>query len=326
MKKSDGAVQPGDEVGLSGLQARYDDQLGGTPGVVVSATGGEDERELFSSDEANGEPLRTTLVPRLQTEAEAALVGVEPASALVALRPSTGDILAAASGAGSDGYNTATFGQYAPGSTLKVVTALALLRAGLKPTDRVPCTPTLVVDGKTFKNYDDYPPSGARRHPAPHGGGQLVQHRADLAARQARADDLAEAAAALGLGVDHDLGFPAYFGQVPTPASETEQGRLADRPGQGAGLPDGDGRGGGVRGARARWLFRGCCRTRRRSRRRRRCRSPPPEAAALRGHDAGGRHRGQRAPSWPACPGRRSAPRPAPPSSAPATRCPPTPG
>ena len=36
-------------------------------------------------------------------------------------------------------------------------------------------------------------------------------------------DDLTEAAAALGLGVDHDLGFPAYFGQVPAPASETEK-------------------------------------------------------------------------------------------------------
>ena len=34
--------------------------------------------------------------------------------------------------------------------------------------------------------------------------------------------DLAEAAAALGLGVDHDLGFPAYFGQVPAPEGETE--------------------------------------------------------------------------------------------------------
>ena len=32
--------------------------------------------------------------------------------------------------------------------------------------------------------------------------------------------DLAEAAAALGVGVDHDLGFPAYFGQVPPPGGD----------------------------------------------------------------------------------------------------------
>jgi hypothetical protein len=223
VKKSDGAVQPGDEVGLSGLQARYDDRLGGTPGIVVSATGGKDERELFSSDEVNGEPLRTTLVPRLQTEAEAALGGVKPASAVVALRPSTGDILAAASGIGSDGYNTATFGQYAPGSTMKVVTALALLRAGVKPTDRVPCTPTLVVDGKTFKNYDDYPPSGLGDIPLRTAVANSCNTALISQYDRLGPTDLAEAAAALGLGVDHDLGFPAYFGQVPKPASETDK-------------------------------------------------------------------------------------------------------
>jgi cell division protein FtsI/penicillin-binding protein 2 len=42
---------------------------------------------------------------------------------------------------------------------------------------------------------------------------------------------LADAAAALGVGVDHDLGFPAYFGQVPPPASQTEG--AADMIGQG---------------------------------------------------------------------------------------------
>ena len=53
------------------------------------------------------------------------------ATAIVALRPSTGDVLAAASGPGTEGLNIATFGQYAPGSTFKVVSALALLRAGV---------------------------------------------------------------------------------------------------------------------------------------------------------------------------------------------------
>jgi cell division protein FtsI/penicillin-binding protein 2 len=76
---------------------------------------------------------------------------------VVAIRPSTGAILAAASGPGGKGYNTATFGRYAPGSTFKVVSALALLRSGLTPTSPVSCTPTIVVDGKQFKNYSDYP-------------------------------------------------------------------------------------------------------------------------------------------------------------------------
>ena len=48
---------------------------------------------------------------------------------------------------------------------------------------------------------------------------------------EVRGSALADAAAALGLGVDHDLGFPAYFGQVPPPESETVA--AADLIGQG---------------------------------------------------------------------------------------------
>ena len=59
-----------------------------------------------------------------------------------------------------------------------------------------------------------------------------MQHRLHRGARAARATtDLADAAATLGLGIDHDLGFPAYFGQVPTPETETEA--AADLIGQG---------------------------------------------------------------------------------------------
>ena len=222
IEESEGSVLPGEQVGLSGLQSRYDEQLGGQTGIVVTAGSGEQERTLHVVEAVAGQPLRTTLDPALQRQAEAALDGVGPASALVAIRPSTGDILAAASGDGSDGYNSATFGQYAPGSTMKVVTALALMRAGVAPTDLVPCTPTVAVDGKTFSNYDDYPARGLGDIPlrtavANSCNTALISQRGELPDGA-----LTEAAAALGLGVDHDLGFPAYFGQVPVPASETE--------------------------------------------------------------------------------------------------------
>lgn len=223
VKESHGTVEPGDEVGLSGLQARYDELLAGTPGVVVEAVGGGQERTLMTTDPVDGAPLRTTIDPHLQREAQAALDGVGPASAVVALRPSTGDILAAASGVGSRGYNTATIGQYAPGSTMKVVTALALMRAGVRPSDRVPCSVTQVVDGKSFKNYDGYPAD--RIGDIPLQSAVANSCNTAMVSQHARisGDDLGEAAAALGLGVDHDLGFPAYFGQVPAPASETEK-------------------------------------------------------------------------------------------------------
>ena len=240
---SDGRLHVGDDAGLSGLQLRYDELLGGSPGVKVSAVPAPPEdgepadepadepRTLFEAEPTPGSDLHTTLDPRLQQRADDLLAHVGPASAVVALQPSTGAVLAAASGPGSDGYNTATFGRYAPGSTFKVVSALALLRSGLTPASTVSCTPTISVDGKRFKNYSDYPSGRLGRISLQDAlanscnTGFISQHG------RLHGRDLADAAAALGVGVDHDLGFPAYFGQVPPPASETEG--AADMIGQG---------------------------------------------------------------------------------------------
>ena len=223
VKASDGRIQAGDTVGLSGLQKRYDEQLSGTRGAKIVA---QDEqgprRPLFSVDPQPGSSLHTTLEVKAQDAAQQALADVGPASALVAIRPSTGDLVAVASGPGSKGYNTATYGRYAPGSTFKVVTTLALLRAGVRPQDRIECPPTTVVDGKSFKNYDDYPSSGIGQITfedalANSCNTAFIGQRAKLGP-----SSLGEAAAALGFGVDHDTGFPTFFGDVGKPASETQ--------------------------------------------------------------------------------------------------------
>jgi cell division protein FtsI/penicillin-binding protein 2 len=224
--------QPGDQAGLSGLQARYDDRLQGTDGAVVDAVGSDGkERELFRVDPVQGKPLKLTLDARLQQEAERLLDGVDSGSAVVALRPSTGAILAAANGPGNDGYNLATFGQLAPGSTFKSVTSLALLRAGLTPDTPVPCTATISVDGKSFKNYSDYPSGGLGRIPLRTALANSCNTAFISQAGELGDQDLFDAAASLGLGLDHDLGFPAYFGNVEPPASPTEE--AADLIGQG---------------------------------------------------------------------------------------------
>ncbi|HEX4976803.1 MAG TPA: penicillin-binding transpeptidase domain-containing protein [Nocardioides sp.] len=219
VEESDGFYRAGDEAGLSGLQQRYDEQLRGVPGLSVLAIRGKQERELFHVEPQPGDPLRTTLDLDLQASAERLLAGVGPAAALVALRPSTGDLLAVASGPGGGGYSTATLGQYAPGSTFKIVSSLALLRAGLDPISPVDCPASVVVDGKRFENYDDYPPSGLGRIPLR----SAVANSCNTAfiGQRDRVGSLGEAAAALGLGVDHDLGFPVYLGSVPEPESET---------------------------------------------------------------------------------------------------------
>lgn len=234
VEKSKGAVRAGDMVGLSGLALRYDSQLRGTPGVIVEAVSSKDgvkPRELFTGKAKPGKPLRTTIDARLQGSADEILAGVGPASAIVAIRPSSGEIVTLASGAGGGGADTAASGHYPPGSTFKLVTALAFLRSGLTPSSPVPCTPTITVEGRKFTNYSDYP-SAAEGDIALRSAIANSCNTAMIAKRdEAPQDRLADAAAAVGLGPDLDLGYPAFLGSVPAQAGGTE--RAASMIGQG---------------------------------------------------------------------------------------------
>ncbi|MBD7917881.1 penicillin-binding protein [Cellulomonas sp. Sa3CUA2] len=223
VEASQGAVAVGDRAGLSGLQRQYDAQLRGTPGVVVSAEAQETgaERVLLDVPPVAGEPLRTTLDPVLQQRAEQVLAGVVPASAVVALRPSTGEVLAAASGPGSEGLSTATVGQYAPGSTFKVVSALAYLRGGLTPDSTVSCLPSITVDGRTFQNFPGYPAAALGDVPFRTAFANSC-NTAFIGARDLAGDGaLLAAARSLGLEPAVDLGFPAFLGTVPDDATST---------------------------------------------------------------------------------------------------------
>ena len=128
-----------------------------------------------------------------------------------------------ASGPGSKGYNTATFGRYAPGSTFKVVSALALLRAGVTPTDPgvLPADDGGRRQDASRTTTTTRPPGSARsasRTPLANSCNTAFIGQRD----KLGPTSLAEAAAALGLGVDHDTGFPTFFGEVGTPGSETQ--------------------------------------------------------------------------------------------------------
>ena len=224
---------PGDMAGLSGLEARYDGRLRGTPGVLVQAVPEKgNPRELFRTEATPGDPLVLSLDVGLQTKAEEALAGVGPASALVAIRPSTGELLAAANGPGNGGQNLATFGQFAPGSTFKTVTSLALLRAGLTPDTVVPCTRTITVNGKEFKNYSDYPSGALGDIPLKTALANSCNTAFISQAPKLSGTDLFDAGVSLGIGLDHDLGFPAYFGKTD-PDTGSETGAAAQLIGQG---------------------------------------------------------------------------------------------
>jgi cell division protein FtsI/penicillin-binding protein 2 len=227
VEKSKGTIQPGDMVGLSGLQAAHDEQLRGVPGlaVTIEPAGDGESREAFTIEKKDGEPVTVTLDPATQQRAEAALAGLDDlASAIVAIRPSTGEVLAAASGPGSGGYSTATLGQYPPGSTFKIATSLAMLRSGITPDTPLPCTETINVEGRTFQNVPGYPTS-AMGDAVPFrtvfanscNTGFISQHQ------KISQQQLHDAAASLGLGVEAEaFGAAAAMGDVPTEAAGTE--------------------------------------------------------------------------------------------------------
>ena len=101
-----------------------------------------------------GRPLRTTLSRDVQHAAEEALGDRSDEAALVAVQPSTGDILAVANRPADSTFDRALEGRYPPGSTFKVITTAALLRDGLRPSETVDCPQTIVVDGRSFKNFE----------------------------------------------------------------------------------------------------------------------------------------------------------------------------
>ncbi len=223
---SGGAILVGDPVGIGGLQERYDDQLRGKPGdrvIIVprDTPAGQvaDPAAVFNATATAGAALQTTLDEGRQTRAEQALSSVKGSAALVAVDTASGAILAAAT-APDDGANpTATYARETPGSTFKVVTSLALLRSGLTPDAAVTCPPTVTVDGRTFTNYSDFPGSGLggttlRKAVANSCNTAMIGQRDRITPQQ-----LTDAAASLGLGKDHDAGFPAFYGSVPAPAN-----------------------------------------------------------------------------------------------------------
>jgi len=228
VQASAGKVRTGDMVGLSGLEQRYDAQLRGADGLKVRAAGTDasgkpSARDLFTRDPAPGKPLTITLDPAAQNAAEAALgASATTPTALLAIRPSTGEILAAANGPAANGQTLATNGHAAPGSTFKIVSALALLRAGITPDTVVSCTPTVVVDGRTFKNYNDYPADKLGQIPLRTAFANSCNTAFISANAKVSQADLTSAAASLGIGVDLDLGFPAYLGSVPDQGAGTE--------------------------------------------------------------------------------------------------------
>ncbi|MGC9539165.1 penicillin-binding transpeptidase domain-containing protein [Streptomyces sp. UG1] len=138
---------------LDTLRERYGDKAGGEPGIELSIRRADESPDTSLLTLAKGEPgkLRTTLSASVQAAAEKA-VKTYAESSVVALKPSTGEVLAVANHR-KDAFNAAFEGRVAPGSTMKIITAAMLIDNGVTTMNGpAPCPPTATWQSQTFKN------------------------------------------------------------------------------------------------------------------------------------------------------------------------------
>jgi Penicillin binding protein transpeptidase domain/Penicillin-binding Protein dimerisation domain/NTF2-like N-terminal transpeptidase domain len=217
-------------VGQTGLEASQERTLAGTPTtrIDVQDAGGAPVKRLATFSGHPGQAVRTSLDPSVQRAAEAALAtSKHPDVAMVAMRASTGQVLAIASDPIS-GYDTALQGAYPPGSTFKVLTSTALFQHGLTPDSPASCPPTRTIDGETFHNAEgDQPVSTVNAAFTESCNTAFL----GLATAHLSSSDFTAAAQFYGLQRTPQMGLPAFAANVPAPASPTEL--AADAMGQG---------------------------------------------------------------------------------------------
>ena len=236
---SDGEIEAGDLVATGGVVAAEHDALVGTDGVEVLAVDedADEKRPLHTVDPVDGTAVTTTLDDDLQRRATAAIADEDSPSAVIALQPSSGDVLAAALGPTGQSYPVGLVGQYAPGSTFKTVTALALLREGVTPDTALECPETATIDGASFKNADSMDPSLFGTLPLR----DVIAHSCNTALllEHDTVDQpaLADAATTLGIGQPTPAGLEAFMGSVDPQDTGTEhaaammgQGRVLTSP------------------------------------------------------------------------------------------------
>jgi len=162
-----------DDTGLSGLERKFDDEMHGVPGHMMTAV--DAKRHVLGSKESQplpGENLVLSIDANIQYMAERALdAQMEKMKAahgtVVVQDPHTGQILALAISPrfnpndrhhidSSVLQNLAVSDVYEPGSTFKLVTyAAALDAAGVQPTDIVDCQfGAMTMFGRTL--HDDH--------------------------------------------------------------------------------------------------------------------------------------------------------------------------
>ena len=210
----------GDQVGASGLQHLYDRRLGGSAGNEVDLITDPHykplqpvQTQLHVDPPQPGLPVTLTLRSTTQLAAERAVAGAATPAALVVVDPSTGAILADATGGTSSGRDLGLQAQLPPGSAFRPVAMLALKRHGIGPDNTALCS-AISFEGQEFHNPASTAQTSKLSFADAFARDCPTAFAAEAAARL-KGTDLGDAAADLGVTTSTDLGAPAFDGSIP---------------------------------------------------------------------------------------------------------------
>ncbi|MFE7172084.1 penicillin-binding transpeptidase domain-containing protein [Streptomyces sp. NPDC057616] len=202
---------------LDELRAKYGDDAGGTPGIELAIrhdAADTADTTLVTLAKGRSGKLKTTLSATAQAAAEQA-VKKYAESSVVAVKPSTGEVLAIANHR-DDGFNAAFLGKLAPGSTMKILSAATLIDNGITSMNGpAPCPNEAVWQSQTFHNLKNMPPN--EKATLADSFARSCNTAFVKYADEVKVDSLTkEAENRFGLGQDNwKTGIPSFDGSVP---------------------------------------------------------------------------------------------------------------
>jgi len=212
---------------LSGLSDLWQQRTDAAGGWAVTTQTSAGAKRVGGQDAKPVGDIASTLDIGMQRAAEDALAPLPTPAAIVAIQPSTGNLLAVAQNAPADAQGPiALTGLYPPGSTFKTVTVSAALQSGqVTPDSVVACPGTENIEGRQIPNDDNFDLGQVPLHTAFARSCNTTMGRLAV---NLPPDGLTKAAAQLGLGIDYTApGMTTVTGSVPvadTAALRVEEG------------------------------------------------------------------------------------------------------
>jgi hypothetical protein len=216
---------------LSGLSDLWQRRADDAAGWAVNAQSAAGVHRVGGQDPKAVADISSTLDIGMLRAAKNALAPISTPAALVAIQPSTGDVLAVGQNSAADAQGPiALTGLYPPGSTFKTVTVSAALQAGqVTPDTVVACPGTENIEGRQIPNDDNFDLGQVPLHTAFARSCNTTMGRLAV---NLPPDGLTKAAAQLGLGIDYTApGMTTVTGSVPV--ADTSALRVEEGIGQG---------------------------------------------------------------------------------------------